>query len=126
SNAVSSQPTSPYNRRMPFDVRDFPGAPPEDRAAGRQNRRLVETWLFIVAGMILVMIVLGGVTRLTGSGLSIMEWAPVAGALPPLTHADWENLLRLYQKIPQYRLLHPGMDLDGFRHIFWLEWTHRL
>jgi cytochrome c oxidase assembly protein subunit 15 len=111
---------------MPFDERDFPGAPPEDRAASRRNRRLVATWLFVVAGMILVMIVLGGVTRLTGSGLSIMEWAPVSGILPPLNQADWENLFRLYQQIPQYTLLHEGMGLDGFQHIFWLEWSHRL
>ena len=111
---------------MPFDVRDFPGALPEDRATSRRNRRLVATWLFVVAGMILVMIVLGGVTRLTGSGLSIMEWAPVSGILPPLNHADWEQLFRLYQQIPQYTLLHAGFGLDGFRHIFWLEWTHRL
>lgn len=111
---------------MPFDVRDFPGAPPEDRAASRRNRRLVATWLFIVAGMILVMIVLGGVTRLTGSGLSIMEWAPIRGILPPLNQAEWQQLFALYQQIPQYTLLHEGFGLEGFRHIFWLEWTHRL
>lgn len=111
---------------MPFDVRDFPGAPPDDRAASRRNRGLVATWLFIVAGMILIMVVLGGVTRLTGSGLSIMEWAPVTGILPPLNQADWEKLFRLYQTIPQYKLLHAGFGLTGFKHIFWLEWTHRL
>ena len=111
---------------MPFDVRDFPGALPEDRATSRRNRCLVAIWLFAVAGMILVMIVLGGVTRLTGSGLSIMEWAPISGILPPLNHADWEKLFRLYQRIPQYALLHEGFGLEGFRHIFWLEWTHRL
>jgi heme a synthase len=111
---------------MPFDVRDFPGALPEDRATSQRNRRLVATWLFVVAGMILVMIVLGGATRLTGSGLSIMEWAPVSGILPPLNQADWEQLFRLYQQIPQYTLLHEGMGLAGFQHIFWLEWTHRL
>ena len=111
---------------MPFDVRDFPGALPEDRATSRRNRQLVATWLFVVAAMILVMVVLGGVTRLTGSGLSIMEWAPVSGILPPLNHTDWEKLFQLYQQIPQYALLHDGMGLDGFRHIFWLEWTHRL
>ena len=83
-------------------------------------------WLFTVAGMILVMIVLGGLTRLTGSGLSIMEWAPVSGVLPPLNHAEWEQLFRLYQQIPQYSLLHAGFGLEGFQHIFWLEWTHRL
>ena len=111
---------------MPFDVRDFPGAPPEDRAAGRQNRRLVAAWLFVVAGMILVMVVLGGITRLSGSGLSIMEWAPVSGILPPLSDAEWQHLYRLYQQIPQYALVNAGFGLDGFKHIFWLEWTHRL
>jgi len=111
---------------MPFDVRDFPGAPPEDRAAGRGNRRRVALWLFAVAFMVLVMIVLGGVTRLTGSGLSIMEWAPFAGALPPLNDADWQRLFRLYQQIPQYALLNQGFGLAGFKQIFWLEWTHRL
>ena len=111
---------------MPFDVRDFPGAPPEDRAAGRRTRMLVAGWLFAVAFMVLVMIVLGGVTRLTGSGLSIMEWAPLSGALPPTSDADWQRLFHLYQQIPQYALVNEGMGLAGFKHIFWLEWTHRL
>src|ERR1700751_4181832 len=103
---------------MPFDVRDFPGAPPEDRATGRRSRRLVATWLFSVAYMVLVMVVLGGVTRLTGSGLSIMEWAPLAGALPPMSHAEWQRLYDLYHKIPQYTLVNHGFGLAGFRQIF--------
>jgi cytochrome c oxidase assembly protein subunit 15 len=111
---------------MPFDVRDFPASPSEDRAAGRRDRRLVAIWLFSVAGMILVMIVLGGVTRLTGSGLSIMEWAPVSGVLPPLGEADWQRLYHLYQQIPQYTLVNQGFGLAGFKQIFWLEWVHRL
>jgi cytochrome c oxidase assembly protein subunit 15 len=111
---------------MPFDVRDFPGAPPEDRAGSRRNRRLVAVWLFGVAGMVLVMIVLGGVTRLTGSGLSIMEWAPFRGALPPMNDAEWQRLFQLYQQIPQYALVNQGFGLAGFKQIFWLEWTHRL
>jgi cytochrome c oxidase assembly protein subunit 15 len=111
---------------MPFDVRDFPGAPPEDRATGRRSRCLVATWLFSVAYMVLVMVVLGGVTRLTGSGLSIMEWAPLAGALPPMSHAEWQRLYDLYQKIPQYTLVNHGFGLAGFKQIFWLEWVHRL
>src|SRR6516162_7901342 len=111
---------------MPFDVSDFPGAPPEDRAAGRRNRRLVASWLFAVAFMVLVMIVLGGVTRLTGSGLSIMEWAPFSGALPPTSDAEWQRLYQLYQQIPQYALVNEGIGLAGFKGIFWLEWTHRL
>ncbi|EQD53665.1 cytochrome c oxidase assembly protein, partial [mine drainage metagenome] len=72
------------------------------------------------------MVVLGGATRLSGAGLSIMEWAPISGALPPLSEAEWRRLFALYQQIPQYRLLHEGMGLDGFRHLFWLEWLHRL
>ena len=111
---------------MPFDDRDFPGALPEDRAATRRARRLVAGWLFMVAGMILVMIVLGGITRLTGSGLSIMEWAPLRGVLPPMNDAEWQRLFQLYQQIPQYALVNEGFGLAGFKQIFWLEWVHRL
>ena len=76
--------------------------------------------------MIFVMIVLGGATRLTGSGLSIMEWAPIMGTLPPLSDAEWQRLFGLYQKIPQYELLNKGMDIGGFQRIFLLEYLHRL
>ena len=111
---------------MPFDVHDFPDASRKDRAATRQSRRLVAIWLFTVAAMIMLMIVLGGATRLTGSGLSIMEWAPLMGALPPTSDAEWHRLFALYQKIPQYALVNQGFGLAGFKQIFWLEWTHRL
>jgi heme a synthase len=111
---------------MPFDVHDFPGASRMDRAATRQSRRLVAIWLFTVAAMIMVMIVLGGVTRLTGSGLSIMEWAPLRGVLPPTNDAEWSRLFDLYRKIPQYALVNDGFSLNEFKHIFWLEWAHRL
>jgi cytochrome c oxidase assembly protein subunit 15 len=104
---------------MPFDA-----ATPSPLV--RRDRRLVAAWLFATCAMLLVMVSLGGATRLTGSGLSIMEWAPLSGALPPLSHAEWEHLFDLYKQIPQYRLLHEGFGLDGFRHIFWLEWVHRL
>lgn len=107
---------------MPFDVREFPAG----AEAVARNRRLVGGWLLAVAFMVLVMIVLGGVTRLSGSGLSIMEWAPLSGALPPLNEAEWQRLFGLYQRIPQYALLHDGFGLAGFKRIFWLEWTHRL
>jgi len=111
---------------MPFDVRDFPDAPPEERATTRANRRLVAAWLFTICAMILVMIGLGGATRLTGSGLSIMEWAPLSGTLPPMSDAEWHRLFGLYQQIPQYTLLNDHIGLAGFKHIFWLEWVHRL
>ena len=111
---------------MPFDVHDFPDASRMDRASTRQSRRVVAFWLFTVAAMIMVMIMLGGATRLTGSGLSIMEWAPLMGALPPSGDAEWNRLFALYQKIPQYSLLHEGFGIAGFKQIFWLEWSHRL
>ena len=91
-----------------------------------RNRRLVAGWLFSVCAMLLVMATLGGATRLTGSGLSIMEWAPVRGVLPQLNDADWNRLFALYQNIPQYHLMHEGFGIEGFKRIFWLEWTHRL
>ena len=108
---------------MPFDV-----VSPVKPLSGlqRHGSRAVSLWLFIVCGMLLVMVSLGGATRLTGSGLSIMEWAPLMGALPPLSDAEWQRLYGLYQQIPQYSLLHGGFGLDGFKHIFWLEWAHRL
>ena len=116
---------------MPFDEHSVPlPATTETKAAPAAARdarsRPVAIWLFTVAAMILVMVVLGGATRLTGSGLSIMEWAPLSGALPPLNQADWERLFTLYKGIPQYELLHHGMGLGGFKQIFWLEWIHRL
>jgi cytochrome c oxidase assembly protein subunit 15 len=107
---------------MPFDDRTFPSA---EAALFRRNRRRVAVWLFVVAFMVWAQVLLGGATRLTGSGLSIMEWAPLYGALPPLSQAEWTRLFGEYRHIPQYALLHPGMDLDGFKQIFWLEWTHR-
>jgi heme a synthase len=107
---------------MPFDVREFP---PGARLAAR-NRRLVGGWLLLTSAMVFVMILLGGATRLTGSGLSIMEWAPLSGALPPMGEAEWQRLFALYQTIPQYQLLNDGFGIEGFKHIFWLEWTHRL
>ncbi len=109
---------------MPFDLDDRYTRTETPRQ--RQDRRLVAGWLFVICGMLVVMVGLGGATRLTGSGLSIMEWAPVSGVLPPLSKADWQRLFALYQQIPQYKLMNDGFGLVGFKHIFWLEWTHRL
>lgn len=72
------------------------------------------------------MVALGGATRLTGSGLSIMEWAPLSGIIPPLRESEWQRLYALYQSIPQYQLINHGFGIDGFKSIFWLEWAHRL
>lgn len=111
---------------MPFDATDFPSASPRDRSSRPESRRLVAGWLLAVDFMLLVMIVLGGATRLTGSGLSIMEWAPLSGVIPPWSNAEWNRLFAEYRQIPQYALLHQGFGLEGFKSIFWLEWTHRL
>ena len=106
---------------MPFDA-DRTAAPPEAQA----DRPAIGLWLLAVAAMVWVMVALGGATRLTGSGLSIMEWAPIAGALPPLSEAEWLRLFALYKTIPQYELVNTGFGLEGFKRIFWLEWAHRL
>ena len=108
---------------MPFDP--IP-PPPSDEPATHRAHQTVAFWLFSMCALVLAMVTLGGVTRLTGSGLSIMEWAPIMGALPPLGDAEWQRLFALYQRIPQYHLVNAGFGLDGFKHIFWLEWAHRL
>ena len=88
--------------------------------------RAVALWLFVIAGMIALMVLVGGLTRLTGSGLSITEWRPVTGAIPPLSDADWQAEFARYQGTPQYDLLNRGMGLAAFKTIYWWEWTHRL
>ena len=95
-------------------------------AASRQNRKLVAAWLLASCFMIWVMVGIGGYTRDSGSGLSIMDWQPIMGALPPLSTAAWNKLFVLYQAIPQYKILHQGMDLAGFKALFWPEYLHRL
>ena len=110
---------------MPFDAHSLAAIPPADRGH-RGDPRAVATWLLVVAAMIWIMVALGGATRLTGSGLSIMEWAPLSGILPPLSQAEWQRLYDLYRTIPQYQLQNAGFGMEGFQRIFWLEWGHRL
>ena len=86
----------------------------------------VRCWLLSVAALIAIMVLVGGATRLTESGLSIVEWKPVTGALPPLTEAQWTQAFEGYKAIPQYRELNAGMTLSEFKTIFWWEWSHRL
>lgn len=88
--------------------------------------RAVRLWLLAVAAMIFLTLVVGGATRLTESGLSIVEWKPVTGVLPPMTEGAWQAAFENYQKIPQYRELNRGMDLDAFKTIYWWEWSHRM
>ena len=92
---------------------------PKDLAA-------IRIWLLVVAGLIALMVLVGGATRLTESGLSIVEWKPVTGTLPPLTEQAWSDAFAAYKTIPQYRQMNAGMTLHAFKTIFWWEWSHRL
>ena len=88
----------------------------------------ISHWLLAVTGLVFLMVVVGGITRLTESGLSITEWKPVSGAIPPLTHADWSHAFELYKQTPEYREVNgpAGMTLAQFKFIFFWEWFHRL
>ncbi len=90
------------------------------------GRRAVGLWLVVIAAMIALMVLVGGLTRLTGSGLSITTWHPISGVIPPLNHAAWQREFDHYKEIPQYRLENRGMTLAQFKGIFWWEWSHRL
>lgn len=87
--------------------------------------RAIAAWLFTMAAMILIMVSIGGITRLTGSGLSIVEWRPLMGFFPPLSDAEWARVFNLYQTSPQYQEVNTGITLTGFKAIFWWEWIHR-
>ena len=87
--------------------------------------RAVSNWLLVVAFMVVAMIIVGGTTRLTDSGLSITEWKPISGAIPPLTQSDWEEEFRLYQRTTEFQEQNSAMTLAEFEFIFWWEWGHR-
>lgn len=90
------------------------------------GRRALRIWLYLLAGLVVAMVAVGGATRLTGSGLSITEWRPVTGAVPPLSGADWAAEFEKYRDTPQYRILNQGMGLSDFKVIYAWEWGHRL
>jgi cytochrome c oxidase assembly protein subunit 15 len=86
----------------------------------------VRIWLFAAAALVFAMVLIGGATRLTESGLSITQWKPVTGVIPPLSAADWQAEFERYKQIPQFARLNPDMTIEGFKTIFWWEWSHRL
>jgi cytochrome c oxidase assembly protein subunit 15 len=90
-----------------------------------RNRAVIRAWLYAVALVIFALIVVGGATRLTESGLSITEWKPIHGVVPPLSAAEWQEEFDLYRQIPQYQQINRGMSLDEFKTIYWWEWAHR-
>src|SRR5581483_7841357 len=133
----------------PFSLRHAGGCPPAPRpisnghgpqamtgaasaalaAASRErdrNHAGVRAWLYGVAFLIICMVVVGGATRLTNSGLSITEWQPIHGVIPPMNGAEWQDEFGKYRQIPEYKLLNPDMTLAEFKGIFWWEWAHRL
>src|ERR1700750_2822759 len=95
-------------------------------AQNQASLRAIRAWLLVVAALIAAMVLVGGATRLTESGLSIVEWKPVTGAMPPLSDSEWDRAFEAYKLIPQYRQLNSGMSLSDFKTIFWWEWSHRL
>jgi heme a synthase len=102
-------------------------AKPQAGAGGlAAYRAALRIWLYCVAALVFAMVVVGGATRLTESGLSITEWQPITGVLPPLSHDAWVTEFDKYKEIPQYKELFSGLDLNGFKYIFFWEWSHRL
>jgi len=97
-----------------------------NRFIQRDQSRAVAIWLFACAAIVFLMVVIGGITRLTGSGLSITEWKPIMGAVPPMSAAAWAEAFDKYKAIPQYAQVNAGMSLSEFQGIFWWEWVHRL
>jgi cytochrome c oxidase assembly protein subunit 15 len=96
------------------DLERFPG------------RRMIGIWLLICCAMIFAMVVLGGVTRLSGSGLSMVDWKPVYGVLPPMSQTEWLEVFEMYKATPEYHKVNVRMDVEGFKEIFWLEYFHRI
>ena len=110
------------------EVGDTPkqkAAPGGINRAGQGARGLIRGWLMALFALVVVMIVVGGLTRLTDSGLSITEWKPVTGAMPPMSEAAWNAELEKYRAIPEYQLQNKGMTLSEFKVIYWWEWGHR-
>lgn len=98
---------------------------PTASSAAPDPTRPVRIWLFTVAFLVFCMVIVGGATRLTDSGLSITEWQPLLGAVPPLTEAAWQEAFERYRQIPEYHLVNRGMTLEAFKFIYWWEWAHR-
>ncbi|MGD2137697.1 MAG: COX15/CtaA family protein [Gammaproteobacteria bacterium] len=90
------------------------------------HNRVIAAWLLVCCALVFAMVVLGGVTRLTGSGLSMVEWDPIFGIIPPLTQEEWLRVFELYRQSPEYQKINIGMNLEGFQYIYWFEFAHRL
>ena len=107
-------------------VRRVQAIPVTEPATSARHRRVIRLWLLAVAGLVFLTLLVGGATRLTESGLSIVEWKPVTGTLPPLSDNAWQSEFEKYRATTQYQQMNRGMTLAEFKTIFWWEWTHRL
>ncbi|MCX7899427.1 MAG: COX15/CtaA family protein, partial [Methylocystis sp.] len=109
------------------DSLHFPHPVPQIRQYATEERATaIRNWLWLIAALVFLMVIVGGATRLTESGLSIVEWKPVTGVIPPLNHKEWSEAFEAYKQIPQFKELFPNMDLAGFKYIYAWEWAHRL
>ena len=108
----------PRKRMIAHTMNELPDA--------RTRNRAIATWLLVCCGLVFAMVVLGGFTRLTGSGLSMAEWRPIMGTLPPLSEAEWQRVFEIYKQTPEFQQLNSHMDVHDFKGIFWLEYLHRL
>jgi cytochrome c oxidase assembly protein subunit 15 len=97
-----------------------------DESIQTSRDRRVATWLLVMCGLVFAMVVLGGVTRLTGSGLSMVDWRPIMGWLPPMSAEQWQATFEMYQRSPEFQKINSHMDVNDFKGIFWLEYLHRL
>jgi len=120
SRCMSGPPAQAKITRM-----QYAEASPPRPAPARDRDRAVAAWLLACCALVFAMVVVGGVTRLTHSGLSIVEWQPIVGTLPPLDEGAWQEAFRKYQQTPEYRLVNPTMILAGFKSIYWWEYVHR-
>lgn len=120
-----SKPRAIFEETSPGAPRPSAPAPGAADARRRASRRMIAVWLLVMAAMVAGMVLVGGLTRLTDSGLSITEWKPVTGALPPMSEAAWQAEFDKYQTIPEYQLQNHGMALAEFKTIYWWEWGHR-
>lgn len=102
------------------------GAVMPDIGSVQRNRTLIRWWLYVICLLVLSMVVVGGATRLTESGLSITEWKPIHGVIPPLNEKEWLEEFDKYKQIPEYQQINKGMSVQEFKFIFWWEWAHRL
>lgn len=123
--ASSSAPRTETQEISSPGAGSVPGSVMAEQQRIRRNRAAQRIWLSIMLVAILALVLVGGATRLTDSGLSITEWKPIHGVIPPLSEAEWQEELELYRQIPEYQLINKGMSLDEFKTIYWWEWAHR-